>query len=106
MREWARRDSALIVATGPIVDKDHRCIGGGVAVPMAFFKVVLAPYSTPMRAIGFIYPNAAAPGRLQRYAVSVDSVERATGLDFFGCLPREVESEVESTCNLNQWLLP
>ncbi len=106
VREWARRDSALIVATGPIVDKGHRCIGGGVAVPRAFFKVVLAPHSTPMRAIGFIYPNAAAPGRLQRYAVSVDSVERATGLDFFGSLPPEVESEVESTCNLNPWLLP
>ena len=34
---------------------------------------------------------------------SVDQVERITGLDFFSQLPDDVENEIESNYNLNQW---
>ena len=55
----------------------------GVVVPRRFFKVILSPYADPPRAIGFIMPNAKVPGGMQTAAVSVDEVERVTGLDFF-----------------------
>lgn len=105
VRSWAVRDSALIVVAGPVLTPGMATIGSRhVAVPKRFFKVVLAPYARPMRAIGFIYPNAKASGPLRRYAVSVDRVEQVTGYDFFTALPREVEREVESRLNLDQWL--
>lgn len=104
IREWAVRDSALIVVTGPVITRGMKTIGDShVAVPTAFFKVVLAPFATPMRAIGFVLPNKAANGPLKKYAVSVDEVERRTGMDFFSALPDDIENEIESQLNLSVW---
>ena len=104
VREWAIRDSVLIVASGPIVGKRHRTVGKSqVAVPEAFFKVILAPCVPRPRAIAFIYPNGAATRSLSDYVVTVDSVEHATGLDFFSSLPDQVETAIESRSNLSHW---
>lgn len=104
IREWAVRDSALIVVTGPVITRGMKTIGDShVAVPTAFFKVVLAPFATPMRAIGFVLPNKAANGSLKKYAVSVDEVERRTGMDFFSALPDDIENGIESQLNLSVW---
>lgn len=104
IREWAVRDSALIVVTGPVITRGMKTIGDShVAVPTAFFKVVLAPFATPTRAIGFVMPNKAANGPLKKYAVSVDEVERRTGIDFFSALPDDIENGIESQRNLSVW---
>lgn len=105
-RQRARRDSAVVVVCGPIFDKSgaSMLIGAtGVAVPQGFFKVVLSPYTNPPRAIGFIMPNGPVPGGMQKCAVSVDSVESVTGIDFFSALPDNVEKEVESQCDFHRW---
>ena len=102
VREWTVRDSALLVFTGPVVsDGDTTLASGRVKVPSAYFKVILAPCVRPMRAIAFIYPNGHSGGRLSQYAVSVDEVERRTGLDFFPTLPATEQQRLESTVNLN-----
>ena len=104
IREWAVRDSVLIVVTGPVITRGMKTIGDShVAVPTAFFKVVLAPFATPMRAIGFVMPNKAANGPLKKYVVSVDEVERRTGMDFFSALPDDIENGIESQLNLSVW---
>lgn len=104
-REWVARDSVLIIACGPILsDRMPRSIGeSGIPVPERFFKVVLAPYSIPPRAIGFIMPNDAPEEGLEAMAVSVDQIEEITGFDFFSCLPDDIENEVEATANFRQW---
>ncbi len=106
IREWAKRDKSLIVITGPIVDKNPETIGQDmdIAVPDAFFKVILSPKTTPMKAIAFICPNRACGGSLKKYMVSVDEVEKRTGMNFFNVLPDDQEERLESTCNPNQWL--
>ena len=102
VREWTVRDSALLVFTGPVVSNgDTTLTSGQVKVPSAYFKVILAPCVRPMRAIAFIYPNGHSGGRLSQYAVSVDEVERRTGLDFFPTLPATEQQRLESTVNLN-----
>lgn len=104
VRDWVLRDKSLIVVTGPILSNNMPRIGEtGVAVPGAFFKVILAPKASPQRAIAFIYPNETARGGMDRYAVSVDDVETRTGLDFFSALPDKVENRVEAQCDLNEW---
>lgn len=103
-RDWARRDSAIIIASGPIFGSDMKTIGDSrVVVPEKFYKVVLAPFAAPMRAIGFIYPNGSSKGSIKNYAVTVDEVEALTGLDFFHELDDSTESRVESSFNLLQW---
>ncbi len=104
-RQWAQRDSALVIVAGPIYsESDKERIGStGVRVPSAFYKVILAPYVAHPRAIGFVYPNMRAPGNMRDYSMTVDEVERLTGLDFFSALPDELENKVESVASFKEW---
>ncbi len=104
-RLWAKRDSAIVIVAGPIYDtSDKETIGKNkVRVPSAFFKVLLAPYAQPMRAIGFVYPNMKCEGNMASYAVSVDNVEAMTGFDFFSALPDSLENEIESIVSFKEW---
>ena len=104
-RSWARRDSAIVIIAGPIYDSsDSETIGRNkVRVPSAFFKVLLAPFAKPMRAIGFVYPNMKCDGNMQAYAVSVDDVEKMTGLDFFSALPDDIENDIEASVPFKDW---
>lgn len=104
-RNWAKRDSALIVICGPILtDEMPQTIGyTGVKVPRRFFKVVLAPFAEPPRAIAFIVPNYYNTFQLDQLVCSVDDVEAITGYDFFGCLPDSIEEAVESKGNIHIW---
>ena len=90
--------------TGPVFpeDEEHATIGRSkVTVPHFFYKVVYDA-TPPGRVIGLIVPNKAAKN-IYRFAVSVDDVEEATGLDFFSALPDEVESRLEAECQPNKW---
>lgn len=104
-RDWAVRDSAIVIVCGPIFDSHPAAAIGqtGVAVPDRYFKVVLAPYANPPRAIGFVMPNGNVPGGIQKCAMPVDEVESITGYDFFHAFPDDVEERVESECNFPRW---
>ncbi len=104
-RDWAARDSAIVIVCGPVFsDSPSLTIGQtGVAVPDRYFKVVLAPFANPPRAIGFVMPNGKVPGGMQATVVSVDEVEDITGFDFFSSLPDDIEAKVESECNFPRW---
>jgi endonuclease G len=104
-RDWAVRDSAIIIVCGPVLtDRITKTIGDTkVSVPSRYFKVILAPYANPPRAIGFIMNNGKVAGGMQQAAVSVDEVERITGFDFFAELPDDIENEVEAQCNFTLW---
>lgn len=104
-RYWAQRDSAIVIICGPILtDSLTATIGDSqIPVPERFFKVVLAPYSKPMRAIGFIMDNGYVEGGLQQSAVSVRLIEEITGLDFFAPLPDDLENSIETECNFPRW---
>lgn len=104
-RQWAQRDSAIMIIAGPIYDKtDTKRIGeAGVRVPGAFFKVLAAPYADRPRGIAFVYPNMTAPGNMQDYAMSIDDLEKITGYDFFQSLPDDVEESVERSFSFKDW---
>ncbi len=104
VREWASRDSAVIVVTGPILTSGMKRIGGlRIAVPTRFFKIVLSPFGETVKAIGFIYPNRSSNRPLEDYAVPIDKIETLTGLDFFDALPNDLEKDIESQVSLNLW---
>lgn len=104
-RQWAQRDSALMIIAGPIYeDSDTQRIGNiGVRVPSAFFKAFLAPYVEKPRAIAFVYPNMSAPGNMQGYAMSIDDLEEILGYDLFPSLPDEIEIPVEAKYSFTEW---
>lgn len=97
-RQWARKYGAVYIACGPIYDsKRPKRIGNNkVAVPDAFYKVILINDKKKPQAIGFIFPNKAGHKPLKKYIVTVDSVEKRTNIDFFPALPDEVENRIEA----------
>lgn len=106
-RSWARNYGTLYICCGPIFDSGKlKTIGRRknmkVAVPDRFFKVVLTMGRMP-KAIGFIYPNRSCSGDMRDYAVSVDEVERVTGMDFFYQLEDKQENALEKVCNPSAW---
>ena len=104
-RRWAERYGEVYIVAGPIVSKSNpETIGRNhVVVPDKFFKVVLCTEGTP-RALGFIYDNRQDHHKKMReYVVSVDEVERITGLDFFSALPDDVERRIEEHADLDKW---
>lgn len=103
-RKWVKKDSCLYIVAGPIFyDRKPQTIGGHkVAVPDAFFKVILSLHKKP-KAIGFIYKNNEGNNPLDSYVNTVDEVERITGIDFFPALPDDIERAVETSYNLKDW---
>ena len=97
-RQWAKKYGAVYIACGPIYDnKRPKRIGNNkVAVPDAFYKVVLINDKKNPKAIGFIFPNKAGHKPLKKYVVTVDSVEKRTNIDFFSALPDEIENKIEA----------
>ena len=48
-------------------------------------------------------PNNVSKDDLKSFAVTIDSVEKFTGIDFFPTLPNDQEDLIESTINLKAW---
>lgn len=98
-RKWARKYGDVYIVCGPVPQQTPiRTIGRNkVWVPREFFKVVLClrGEGSP-KAIGFIYPNASASRKMFSYAMSVDEVERRTGIDFFPQLDDRTEDRIEA----------
>jgi endonuclease G len=72
-----------------------------IAVPNQFYKVVYAPEQD--RAIAFLFRNEKAPNSWTNYAVTIDQVERLTGIDFLASLPDDSETVVEAKQNIKDW---
>lgn len=103
-RDWARKKGALVVVAGPIYEPtDTETIGAGVRVPSGFFKVLLAPYASPMKGIAFVYPNMSAPGNMENYSMSIDELENLIGYDFFPTLSAEQQAQAEATTSFREW---
>jgi endonuclease G len=106
VRGWAVIYDSIYVVTGPVFkNKDNIDTIGPhkIPVPDYFFKVVLVYNGIDMEAIGFILPNVDVQYETDKSAVSVDSVEKFTGLDFFYLLPDYLEQHLEAKLTPAFW---
>ncbi len=107
VRQWAIDDTAVYVVTGTVLTEGLPAIGSNaITVPRYFYKVILDYTMPEINGIGFILPNQGSQESLQHYAVTIDSVERFTGTDFFYQLPDDQEKVIESTIDLSKWSWP
>lgn len=105
-RDWAIKFNKLYVVTGPILkDGGKGEIGANrVTVPTAYYKILLDLSETNPKAIAFIVPNEVSYDPLFKYTVSIDEVEKQTGINFYPKLmSRELERELESNPNHDLW---
>jgi len=103
IRAFAVDEGEIYVVTGPVLPiVPVITIGPNrVTVPEKFYKVVYAPKAEKM--LGFIVPNAASNSTIQSFSVTVRTVEKETGLDFFSALPKEKQNALENTISISDW---
>ena len=94
----------IVVVTGPILPKKKSVTIGTnqVTVPTHYYKVIF-DLTPPRKMIGFILPNEGSDEPLATFAVTVDAVEKATGLNFFSRVPKEKQESLERTINVKAW---
>jgi endonuclease G len=97
IRALARKSGQVYVFTGTLFEGETVVIGHGrIAVPSHTFKAVLALDGNRKTMVAFIVPNHdGVRGPAEKFAVSIDEVERRSGLDFFGELDDPEESRLE-----------
>jgi len=106
VRRWAVTYDSIYVVTGPVLREGLATIGKNeVAVPMFFFKVIMRYNSQKNEGTGiaFVMPNIGTKAPLKSFIVSIDKVERMTGIDFFPLLPDDIEQQIERNDNPNDW---
>ena len=104
MRDWAVENEKIYIVTGPILTPGLPTIGHNqVSVPQYFYKVVLDYTEPDIKGIGFILANEGSSQPLTTFAVSIDSVEKFSGLDFFPTLPDNVETSIEKNYSTKSW---
>ena len=104
IREWGKSFQIFISTAGVLSNDNMGSIGGNnVTIPSMYYKVIFSPEKKSM--IGFLLSNRVSSSELKSFVVSVDSIESITGIDFFHKLPDEIENELESKVNLEDWKL-
>jgi endonuclease G len=104
VRNWAFEYDSLYVVTGPIFSDSMKVIGPHrVAVPNYYYKVILDNHKGKEKMIGFVLKNAGSSNALQSFAVSVDSIEVLSGIDFFPLLEDSLETKLESLILVDSW---
>jgi endonuclease G len=104
VRAWAVKFGEVYVVTGPVLRDGLPTIGANhVAVPEYFYKIVLYRDGMDAKAVGFVMPNQRGTQPVSQYAVTVDSVESLTGLNFFNALPLSIEQKAEASVDSTWW---
>ncbi|MFK7969139.1 MAG: DNA/RNA non-specific endonuclease [Bacteroidia bacterium] len=101
MRVWAGKKESLRIVTGPVLTYTEGKIGAsGVSIPSFFYKIALHISDTDTSAIAFLLPHQGSNQPLRDFVVSIDSVERITGIDFYPYLPDDIEDKIEKEVHL------
>ena len=113
--DWADDFGPLWVITGPVIynNKPLKWLGQDgevpVAIPDAFFKIVVRIRSGSPEVLAFIYPQEGIAYKRTGgydhtpYLTSVDTIEALTGLNFFPEVPDNVEREIEGVVQIRLW---
>jgi endonuclease G, mitochondrial len=105
VREWAVENDSILVITGPVLSGITEFVGGNrVGVPHKYFKIIVDISPPEHKAIAFLLENAGSTADLFSFAVTIDSLERVTGYDFFGYIPdAEMVALMESRLLVEEW---
>lgn len=105
VRSWAKKFGTVYIVTGPIIGQvSNGYLGSNmIPIPDAFFKAVLAKDGDSYQAIGFIMENSSQQQPYTSCCVTIDEIERITGLDLYCSLDDATERDVESSYNTHFW---
>jgi endonuclease G len=97
-------ETELIVYTGPVLydnmPKVERSVNE-MSLPDEHYKIAIDMGNEQV--IAFLMPNQRIDNPLEDYVVTIDSIEKKTGLDFLTQLPEDEEIALESQYNPEPW---
>lgn len=103
-RRYGRYFGEVWVVTGPVFSKPVKRLSSGVAIPTAYYKIVVDEDDDGLRAMAFLVSRYTAPyTRIKTRLVSIDELEGITGLDFFPELSKEEQLALESYAAGRLW---
>lgn len=106
-RDWAKKFARLYVVTGPVFSIEPKGYIGKdneVAIPAAYYKVILDLDDPEQKGIAFILDNEVNYEPLYKFATSIDEVEELTGINFYeDFMPAALEEELEGNFNIDLW---
>jgi len=95
VRNTAAAGNDIYVISGTIYDAGYKTIGNNLGVPTRIWKIVYN--ATTGDTIAFLFPNEKLSTKdLPKYAVSIDAVEAATGINVFPKLAEKAEASFDA----------
>lgn len=116
-RKWARYYGRVYVVCGPVLnypnskkkklsydDKYKGRTTTNITIPDYFYKIIFDfSKKGKEKMLAFCIPNKEIEDSYLNYAVTVDSIETLTGIDFFMNLPTEIQTKYESKIDIKKW---
>lgn len=96
VRDLILISDSLYVVTGPVLENSLGKIGENkVTIPSAYYKTIIRFKDDKLFGIGFLLKNEKSNRELSMFSVSIDSIEKVTGLNFFYQLDSVVQNRIE-----------
>ncbi|MBU2939329.1 DNA/RNA non-specific endonuclease [Lacinutrix sp. C3R15] len=103
-RYWASKYDGVFVVSGGILKGNLKTIGEEkVSVPNQFYKVLIDVNSGEAKMLAFLLDHKESKEPLYKFVVSVDEIEKRTGIDFFSQLEDTIEDRLEASAVYNNW---
>lgn len=114
LRDWNRNDfrDTLYVCKGGTIDKEEQTYGKtrGLIIPKYYYMAVLCKNSKKgnggYKALAFWVKHDGSIDKrtpLKNFVISIDELEKKTGIDFFCNLPDKIENKVEEKTIPSLW---
>lgn len=110
VRDWSRKYKSVSVVTGPLFLDASTTIGENeILVPKYFYKAIFTSQDSTPRVIAFLFnQHQDTYGPLDQYIVSVDSLEKISGIELFeglyGSWDDEILLEKRSEVVPGEWI--
>jgi len=101
---WRPQFCEIWTLVGPAFSPKDELLVSGICVPKVYWRITLDedPENQTLRVIALLFAESES-GDWAYKSVSVDEVERLTGLDFFPLLPDDIEGSLESAQADSHW---
>lgn len=106
VRYWAHKYDGVYVISGGVLKGQLKTIGDEeVAVPNQFYKVIIDNNNNngKTKMLAFLLDHKASNKPLYEFVVSVDTIEKLTGIDFFSELEDQKEAQLEASNSYKAW---
>ncbi len=103
VRNWALKHDTLYITTAGILEDNLNTIGRStdISICKRFYKVIFS--KKHKKAIGFILEHKEIDSYIMDFAISVDEVEKITGIDYYSGLPDSLETVIEKSVDIDWW---